>query len=102
MMWEALSAANDHTLHTIFTFTVWCIGQEHRAAWLATTVKHHFYLTLFDDRTYWSALMPWISLPVRSVCWSLWCVRWSSRDRKRFEAQMTYIDAKNAPTGHEI
>lgn len=101
MMWEALSANEQQTLHSIFSFTAWCIGQEHRAFWVATTVKHHFYETLLDDHMYWMKVTPWISSGVYGACWLLWCTRWTPQERKRFEMTIGRNNI-HAPTGYEI
>ena len=70
MVREDHDADNTARLRHIYAFAAWCSTQRNKDIWNAAGVS--FYEHLFDRRTDWQRVLPWVSEEVIRNCWGLW------------------------------
>ena len=78
MVREAHDEDDRNLLRRIYGFAAWCFDQKAKDLWNSAAVA--FYEHLFDQRKYWSLVLPWLSPKVITECWPLWEFRLSAED----------------------
>ena len=64
---------DDHLLHRIYGFAEWCLRSKSKYWWNSAGVC--FYGKLFDERSRWTEVLPWLSPYVVENCITLWSGR---------------------------
>jgi hypothetical protein len=73
MVREAHERDDIETLRRIYGFAEWCSSQSAQDIWNSAAVA--FYEHLFDEKRYWTKVVPWLSPEIIRCCWPLWEVR---------------------------
>ena len=83
MVREAHDENDDETLRRIYGFAEWCFSQTAEDLYNAAGVA--FYEHLFDQKRYWSKVVPWLSPKVVHECQPLWQARLEAAEMRDVE-----------------
>ena len=83
MVREAHDEHDDETLRHIYGFAEWCFSQTAEDLYNAPGVA--FYEHLFDQKRYWTKVVPWLSPKVIQECQQLWQARLEAAEMRDVE-----------------
>jgi hypothetical protein len=92
MVREAHQAANEEVLRRIYGFAAWSLDQRAKELWNAAGTA--FYEHVFDRRSDWTNVIPWLSEKIIANCWELWAARLS-------DVEISELRAMIADQAHE-